>query len=102
MTKAKIRTGDQVLVIAGKDKGLKGKVIKTIPEENRVLVEGVNAVKRHTKAGQEKDNQQGGIVTKEAPLHISNVKLVTGDSKKAEPKAEAKKSESKKSKKKED
>lgn len=75
MAKAKIRTGDQVLVIAGKDKGLKGKVLRTIPETDRVVVEGVNAVKRHTKAGQEKDNQQGGIVTKEAALHISNVKL---------------------------
>lgn len=82
MAKTKIRTGDQVLVIAGKDKGLKGKVIKTIPEENRVLVEGVNAVTRHTKAGQEKDNQQGGIVKREAPLHISNVKLIDSDSKK--------------------
>ena len=97
MTKAKIRTGDQVLVIAGKDKGLKGKVIKTIPEENRVLVEGVNAVKRHTKAGQEKDNQQGGIVTKEAPLHISNVKLIDSDSKKSDKKDDSdKKSKSKK------
>ncbi len=97
MAKTKIRTGDQVLVIAGKDKGLKGKVIKTIPEENRVLVEGVNAVTRHTKAGQEKDNQQGGIVKREAPLHISNVKLIDSDSKKSDKKDDSdKKSKSKK------
>lgn len=89
MAKTKIRTGDQVLVIAGKDKGLKGKVIKTFPEENRVLVEGVNSVTRHTKAGQEKGNQQGGIVHREAPLHISNVKVVEAEKK-------AKKSDSKK------
>lgn len=76
MAKAKIRAGDKVQVIAGKDKGLKGKVIKTYPGGERVLVEGVNSVQRHTKAGQEKDNQQGGIVTKEAPIHVSNVMVL--------------------------
>lgn len=81
MAKAKIRTGDKVQIIAGKDKGLTGEVIRTYPAGDRVLVQGVNSVKRHTKAGQEKDNQQGGIVTKEAPVHISNVMVLDSDDK---------------------
>ncbi|AXE22535.1 MULTISPECIES: 50S ribosomal protein L24 [Streptomyces] len=69
----KIKKGDLVQVITGKDKGKQGKVVAAFPAENRVLVEGVNRVKKHTKAGQ---NQAGGIVITEAPVHVSNVQLV--------------------------
>ncbi|MEU3721881.1 MULTISPECIES: 50S ribosomal protein L24 [unclassified Streptomyces] len=69
----KIKKGDLVQVITGKDKGKQGKVIAAMPSENRVLVEGVNRVKKHTKAAQ---NQAGGIVITEAPVHVSNVQLV--------------------------
>ncbi|MET9962536.1 50S ribosomal protein L24 [Streptomyces sp. NPDC006326] len=69
----KIKKGDLVQVITGKDKGKQGKVIAAMPGENRVLVEGVNRVKKHTKAAQ---NQAGGIVITEAPVHVSNVQLV--------------------------
>ena len=73
----KIKKGDTVQVITGKDKGKQGKVIQAIPTENRVLVEGVNRVKKHTKAGPTaKGSQAGGIVTTEAPVHVSNVQLV--------------------------
>ncbi|MGW7417982.1 50S ribosomal protein L24 [Streptomyces sp. NPDC054863] len=69
----KIKKGDLVQVITGKDRGKQGKVVQAFPREDRVLVEGVNRVKKHTKAGQ---NQAGGIVTTEAPVHVSNVQLV--------------------------
>ncbi|MFJ8084925.1 large subunit ribosomal protein L24 [Streptomyces sp. SAI-170] len=69
----KIKKGDLVQVITGKDKGKQGKVIAAFPREDRVLVEGVNRVKKHTKTG---PNQAGGIVTTEAPVHVSNVQLV--------------------------
>jgi large subunit ribosomal protein L24 len=71
---AKIKKGDRVVLLTGKDKGQKGSVLKVLPKENRVLVEGVNLVKRHTKATQQ--DPQGGIKTKEATVHISNVALV--------------------------
>ena len=71
---AKIKKGDNVVLLTGKDKGQKGSVLKVLPKENRVLVEGVNLVKRHTKATQQ--DPQGGIKTKEATVHISNVALV--------------------------
>jgi large subunit ribosomal protein L24 len=74
MKKFKIKTGDLVQVIAGKDKGRKGKVLKIYKAKDRVLVEGVNIVKKHVKPSTE--NPQGGIVEKEAPIHISNVNLV--------------------------
>jgi len=74
MKKFKIKTGDEVVVLAGKDKGLKGKVLKIIKSKDRVIVEGVNIVKKHVKPSAE--NPQGGIVEKEAPIHISNVALV--------------------------
>jgi large subunit ribosomal protein L24 len=81
---AKIRKGDTVQVIAGKDKGLTGEVLKVYPDRDKVLVEGVNRVKRHTKVGQSaRGAKTGGIVTQEAPIHISNVMLVDPDSKKA-------------------
>ncbi len=69
----KIRRYDQVVVIAGEDKGKKGKVLKVFAENERVIVEGVNFVKRHTKA---RPGQQAGIVEREAPVHVSNVMLV--------------------------
>jgi large subunit ribosomal protein L24 len=73
----KIKKGDLVQVITGKDKGKQGKVIVAFPAENRVLVEGVNRVKKHTKAGPTASGSQaGGIVTTEAPIHVSNVQLV--------------------------
>lgn len=73
----KIKKGDLVQVITGKDRGKQGKVIAAFPKESRVLVEGVNRVKKHTKAGQTaRGSQTGGIVTTEAPVHVSNVQLV--------------------------
>ncbi|WP_371577698.1 50S ribosomal protein L24 [Streptomyces sp. NBC_01314] len=73
----KIKKGDLVQVITGKDKGKQGKVITAFPREDRVLVEGVNRVKKHTKAGPTtKGSQAGGIITTEAPIHVSNVQLV--------------------------
>lgn len=66
-----VKTGDMVMVITGKDKGKKGRVLKAYPKKNRVLVEGVNIVKKHTRPSQ--TNPQGGIVEQEAPIHASNV-----------------------------
>ena len=72
-----VKKGDTVQVIAGKDKGLTGKVIAADPESNRVLVEGANRIKKHTKITQSsRGSQQGGIVTQEAPVHVSNVQVV--------------------------
>ena len=70
---AKIKKGDSVIVLAGKDKGRKGTVTKVMPTDNRVLVQGVNMVQRHTRQSQ--TNPNGGIVHKEASLHISNVAI---------------------------
>ena len=74
-----IKKGDTVKVIAGKDKGAQGKVITVLREEDRVVVEGVNLVKRHTKSMQQQGGAAGGIITAEAPIHVSNVMLVEGD-----------------------
>ena len=72
-----VKKGDTVQVVAGKDKGVKGKVIVADPESNRVLVEGVNRIKKHTRITQSaRGSQQGGIVTQEAPVHVSNVQIV--------------------------
>ena len=72
---AKIKKGDTVVVIAGKDKGTKGKVLQVLIEADRVIVEGVNRVVRHTKVGQSaRGGTTGGLVHQEAPIHISNVK----------------------------
>ncbi|MEH3032719.1 MAG: 50S ribosomal protein L24 [Aeromicrobium erythreum] len=71
-----IKKGDQVKVIAGADKGVEGKVIEVLTEQERVIVEGVNRVKRHTRAGQAGQGSTGGIITSEAPIHVSNVMLV--------------------------
>ncbi len=75
-----IKKGDTVKVIAGKDKGAEGKVIQVLREEQRVIVEGVNLVKKHTKnVNQGTGANTGGIITAEAPIHVSNVMLVEGD-----------------------
>ena len=76
----KVKKGDTVLVIAGKDKGAKGKVIQAYPDRDRVLVEGVNRIKNHTRVSQtQRGAQSGGIVTQEAPIHVSNVMVVDSD-----------------------
>lgn len=72
--KLHVKKDDKVMVITGKDKGKTGRVIVAYPRENRVLVEGINMVKRHTKPSPQ--NQQGGIIEKEAPIHVSNVMLI--------------------------
>lgn len=72
--KLHVKKEDTVMVITGKDKGKKGRVIAAFPRENRVLVEGVNMVKKHSKPSQQ--NPQGGILTQEAPIHASNVMLI--------------------------
>ncbi|HVZ68124.1 MAG TPA: 50S ribosomal protein L24 [Rhizomicrobium sp.] len=77
---AKIKKGDRVIVTTGRDKGKKGEVLKVFPEENRVLVTGVNMVKRHQR---QTAKLQGGIVNKESPIHISNVAHVDPTSGKA-------------------
>ena len=78
----KIKKGDTVLVIAGKDKGARGKVIQSYPVRNRVLVEGVNRIKKHTRVSQnQRGAQSGGIVTQEAPIHVSNVMDIDSDGK---------------------
>ena len=71
---AKIKKGDRVVVLTGKDKGKPGTVSKVFPKENRVLVQGINIVQRHTKPSQ--GDPQGGIKNKELPIHASNVALV--------------------------
>ena len=73
-TKMKIKKGDQVVVITGRDKGIKGEVLKALPQESRVIVQGVNVVKKHRKPTQM--NPQGGIENVEKPVHVSNVALV--------------------------
>jgi large subunit ribosomal protein L24 len=78
----KVRKGDTVLVISGRDKGAKGKVIRAYPDKQRVLVEGVNRIKKHTRITQtQRGAQSGGIVTQEAPIHVSNVMVVDSDGK---------------------
>ena len=68
----RLRKGDDVVVISGRDKGKTGSILRVIRSEDRVIVDGINMVKRHTRPSQ---NQPGGIVDKEAPVHISNVAL---------------------------
>ena len=72
MASLKIRKGDHVIVVAGRDKGKHGEVIEMMPKENRALVRGVNVVRRHQK---QTASQEGGIVSKEAPIHLSNLAL---------------------------
>jgi large subunit ribosomal protein L24 len=73
----KIKKGDRVIVISGKDRGVTGRVIEAYPDTQRVLVEGVNRIKKHTKVGQtNRGAKTGGIITQEAPVHVSNVMVV--------------------------
>ena len=73
-----VRRNDTVLVIAGKDRGKRGRVLKLLPERNRVVVEGVNVIKRHTRPNPSR-NIKGGVVEREASLHASNLQLVCPD-----------------------
>jgi len=73
-TKMKLKKGDKVIVITGKDKGAKGEILRTMPQEGRVVVQGVNVAKKHRKPTQM--NPQGGIESIELPIHVSNVALV--------------------------
>ena len=75
---AKIKRHDQIIVIAGKDKGKKGRVLRVITEKNRVLVEGVGMIKKHVKPNPQR-NSAGGILEQEAPINISNVMLLDSD-----------------------
>ena len=74
---ARIKTGDQVIVVGGKDRGKKGKVLRVEPAKNRLYVEGLNIIKRHQRPTQSTRAQQtGGVIEKEGPIHISNVMLI--------------------------
>src|ERR1700737_334886 len=78
----KVHKGDTVLVISGKDKGAKGKVLQAYPTRNKVLVEGVNRIKKHTPVSRtERGAASGGIVTQEAAISVSNVMLIDSDGK---------------------
>ncbi|HEU0127353.1 MAG TPA: 50S ribosomal protein L24 [Pseudonocardiaceae bacterium] len=78
----RVRKGDTVVVIAGKDKGAKGRVIQAYPDTGRVLVEGVNRIKKHTRISRtQRGAQSGGIVTQEATIDVSNVMVVDSDGK---------------------
>ena len=76
---AKIKKGDRVVVLTGKDKGKTGNVVRVFPKEERVLVQGINIVHRHTRPTQ--TDPQGGIKNKEAPLHVSNVAVADSNGK---------------------
>ena len=76
---AKVKKGDRVMLLTGKDKGRQGRVLKVMPKDERVLVEGLNMVQRHTKASQ--GDPQGGIKSKEASVHLSNVACVDAQGK---------------------
>ena len=78
--KFKIKKGDEVIVLTGKDKGKKGEITKMIPAESRAIVQGINMVKRHTRQTQ---TEEGGIKTKEASIHVSNLALIDPKSGKA-------------------
>lgn len=80
MGKIRLRKGDEVIVISGKDKGKTGKILKVIPDQDRVIVEGVAVAKRHTKPSQV--NPQGGIIDKEMPVHVSTVMAYDAKNKK--------------------
>ncbi len=83
MSKSKIRKDDEVMIIAGKDKGAKGRVLEVLPRQNKVIVEAVNRVTRHEKLRMSRrGGQEGGIQHKEASVHLSNVALIDPDDKK--------------------
>jgi len=73
MAKLKVKKGDKVVVTTGRDKGRQGEIVKVLPSENRVIVDGVNVVKRHTRPSQ---TQAGGIVEKSASIHVSNIAIL--------------------------
>ncbi|MGW2091717.1 50S ribosomal protein L24 [Promicromonospora sukumoe] len=80
---AKIKKGDQVIVISGRDKGKTGRVLEVLKDSDRLVVEGVQRVTKHTKVGQsQRGTRTGGIETVEAPIHVSNVMIVDPESKK--------------------
>ena len=89
----KVKVGDNVRILAGKDKGKEGRIIKTLKKDNKVVVEGINIIKKHVKPN--RMNEVGSIVEMEAPIHVSNVKVVE-ETKKAEKKETAKKETTKK------
>jgi len=91
----KVKVGDKVKILAGKDRGKEGKVLVTLKKKDKVVVEGINIVKKHMKPSQQ--NETGGILSVEAPIHVSNVKVIEGK----EVKKETKKTTTKKSTKKE-
>ena len=74
-----VKVGDKVKVLAGKDKGKEGRVLVTLKKKDRVVVEGINIVKKHLKPG--RTNETGGILETENPIHVSNVKVVTEEKK---------------------
>lgn len=80
---AKIKRDDEVIVLAGKDKGKRGKVLTVLTKENRVVVEGINVIKKHQKPNPA-NNEPGGIVEKEAPIHVSNVAIFNTATSKAD------------------
>ena len=83
MSKSRIRKDDEVMIIAGKDKGAKGRVLEVLPRQNKVIVEAVNRVTRHEKLRMSRrGGQEGGIQHKEASVHLSNVALIDPDDKK--------------------
>ncbi len=94
MPKLHVKKGDLVQVIAGKDKGAKGRIIATLPREDRVVVEGVNMIKKHTKETHQgpRGAKTGGVQTMEASIHVSNVKKLKDD-KPADKKADEKKAD---------
>jgi large subunit ribosomal protein L24 len=76
----KVKKGDTVEVIAGRDKGARGKVLAAYPDTNKVLVEGINRVKKHTRISTtQRGAKTGGIITQEAPIHVSNVMVIDSD-----------------------
>ena len=78
MSGLKIRRGDQVRVMTGKDRGKEGRILAVFPQDRRIIIEGVNMIKRHLKlrAARGRSGQEGGIISKEAPVHVSNVQIV--------------------------
>ena len=91
----KVKVGDNVRILAGKDKGKQGRIIKTLKKDNKVVVEGINIVKKHVKPN--RMNEVGSIVEVEAPIHVSNVKVVAETKKETKKAKTTKKSEKKES-----
>ena len=84
----KVKVGDKVKILAGKDRGKEGKIIVTLKKKDKVVVEGINIVKKHMKPG--RTNETGGILEVENPIHVSNVKVIESGKKEKAPKKEAK------------